>query len=446
MNPTILAGVLTITALHAFDELVLVISLPTIAADLGTTGGYGLVISSYILASIVGMALAGKQLDRSGPGLSLLYAGGFFLSGLLLAITATNTLTFTLARILQGIGGGIGWTLAFALISLVCPPDKKPKAIAAMDIAWVVPSLLAPVIGGVLVDYFNWRWIFAIQIVPLTLAIALILPRVKHLKGHGQEPADSVVLGAARIALGCGMILYALAQNIGWIWLMIVPAIFIGLGPLNRAMPTDWWRFSSPLSASLLMAIFGFLIFYGMEAYQPLYLIEIRGLSTLQAGLVLTCASLCWMLGSISAANGWLSDSYQVRLLLGCSLLSLGILSLGVLFLSWVPVIWAYLSWSIAGLGMGICFNTCRSTAMEYTPAQQEGFVASAISLSASIGLGLAAGLGGAIKNQVDYVGGSLETGIQGIWLMSLGLAVVAIFLLVRHLLMSTGKAQVADL
>jgi len=414
MPRSVLFGVLLIIALHAFDEMVLVISLPVISADLGSANWYGLIIASYILAS-----------------------------SLVFAALSWNTLSFMIARILQGIGGGMGWTISFGLISLLFSDDKKPKAVAAMDVAWIFPSLLAPLVGGILVDYLSWRWIFVVQTLPLLLAVALVYPRIKHLKGKENEKKESEIdqttsdsprlLSSIRLTLGCGLMLYLLGTPFDWLWLGLLPAFWIMAKPLHLSMPKDWLKMDNPLSTSLIVACLAFLIFYIMEAYQPLYLIEVRGLSTLQSGLILTCASVCWLFGSQLTANEYIRGNYSQRILIGLAVMSTGIFCLALLIFTKSSLLWAYLFWSIAGFGMGILFNTVRSTAMIYTPPNQEGMVSAAISLSVSMGLCLATGFGGAIKNQANLGNYSLNSAIIAIWIMSMLLAIVSWFLLLWH-------------
>ncbi|MEE4661921.1 MAG: MFS transporter, partial [Halieaceae bacterium] len=399
MNPAILAGVLLITGVHAFDELVLVVAMPVISADLDARAHYGLIIASYILASIVGMNWAGRETDRRGPFPVFIVACAIFSAGILLAAGANNTAAFIGGRVLQGIGGGIGWTLTFALISLTCPPAEKARAVAAMDIAWVLPSLLAPLLGGILVQYFSWRWVFLLQLLPVGAALLLISPRIRHFQGDGMANDPWLLVGALRIAVAVGIVLYCLSVGPGPSWLLVPPALWLMAEPMRRFMPAGWWRMGSPLSVSLVMALLAFIVFYSMEAYAPLFLIDVREISTLQAGLVMTCASVFWMVGSQLSARNLLGRDYALRMLIGLALLIVGMGSMASMLFAEASVMWAYPCWCIAGLGMGITFNTTRTTAMEHTPPGQDGEIGGSVNLSISLGLALATGLGGAIVN-----------------------------------------------
>ena len=415
-------------------------SMPAPAGELSADSWYGLIIAVYVLASIIGMAWVGKRIDEISPLQVLQTGAAFFASGLVLAMLSQHTAVFVVARILQGIGGGIGWTLSFSLVSLLCPPEAKSRAIAAMDVAWTVPSLLAPLIGGMLIDHFHWRWIFALQLLPVAISLLLIAPRIRHLNKpvapYSLWYQLTLVFDACSIAVGTGLLLYALGQPLGLVWALLPVAALIVYTPLRRCMPEHWLLLRDPLSASLFTAMMGFLVFYGLEAWQPLYLMELKGFSSLTAGLALTAASVCWMLSSQMTAHNLLPamlQSYSARLVFGMSILTFSMLLYALLLINAAPAGFTYIVFSLAGLGMGLCFNTARSTALAHTPAGKEGFVAGAISLSVSLGLSLATGIGGALRNHATAVGGELQDAIELIWVFSMSMAVVTIALLWWH-------------
>lgn len=433
-----------ITAMHAFDELVLVIALPRISTELHSQAWYGLIIASYILASIAGMTWAGKRIDARGPLPVFLLAMTSFALGLVLAVLAQNTLTFVIARMLQGLGGGLGWTMAFALINLLCEPKQKSRAIAAMDIAWVVPSLLAPSIGGWLVDHMHWHWIFVVQFIPLSLALLLITPRIRHMGKSGGTTPWHVVSDAIRIAAGVGFFLYILSTPPGLLWWLLLPTFLVSMAPFNRHMPEQWWRARSSLSIAMVVAMPAFLVFYGMEAFLPLYLIEVRDLSSITAGLILSTASVSWMLGSIAQSRLQYRFNEHQAMLAGFMLLTGSLLLQGLIINQQeLSVYWSYPVWALAGLGMGITFNAARTSALHNTPQNQEGAVATSISLAANMGIGIAAGVGGAIKNHFHFLGGSLSDAMLAIDLFSVvtGLAVIVLLALRMR---SFARAQAA--
>lgn len=409
MSRAILAGIILLIGIHAFDELVLVIALPSISHHLGLENLYGLTIAVYILAATSGMSAAGKYIDQIGPRKVLIFGLGCFIAGIIISAISTNGVGFIIARILQGLGGGVCVTSAFALINLCCDAENKGTAITAMDFAWVVPSVSAPTIGGLIVDYVDWRWIFIIQAPVLILIAYLLLPKLKHLDKHNSLPSYTVVADALRIAVGTGLLLYILSTPPSLFWLFIVVAVWIGLPSFNRVMPAFWYSGKTKLALPILVGMLSFTTFYGMEAFQPLYLIQYIGISTTQAGLIVTVGSISWLLGSTIAMRLYKILVMERVLLLGNSFLLLGTVALGIVSLSEAPIWTMYPSWGLAGLGMGLTFNAVRTSSMMNTPKDQEGFVATAITLASNMGIGLSSGLGGAIKNQLSYSNGDMR-------------------------------------
>jgi len=200
-------GLILAVSLYAFDELVITIALPTIVRDLGGGDWYGISLASYILASLISVVWAGNSIDRRGPVRIFLIGYGLFAGGLLLAMQADSMLEFIAARIIQGLGGGISWTVAYAITNIVIPKQDRPRMIALLDSAWLIPSLLAPTIGGYLIDYLDWHWIFTVQLPFLLIAACMLYPQLKPLhkaETTGKTGSVEALWTALRIAGGAG--------------------------------------------------------------------------------------------------------------------------------------------------------------------------------------------------------------------------------------------------
>lgn len=230
--------VLIVSILASFvaflDGSVVNVALPAISKDLG--GGLTAqqwVVDAYLIMLGALILIAGSLSDLFGRK-KVLLAGllGFGAASILCAIAPTAGFLIA-ARALQGIAGAllVPSSLAFIIASFSGPAEGK--AIGTWT-AWTgISFLIGPIVGGFLVDAGSWRWVFAINIIPI--AITLWLMRL--LKGV-QEPmakgATLDVTGAILCTVGLGGPVYALIEqpHFGWASPMIYLPLVIGIAAL----------------------------------------------------------------------------------------------------------------------------------------------------------------------------------------------------------------------
>lgn len=416
MSKRLIFGLLLAVSLHAFDELVLIISLPTIVEDLGGEQWYGLSLAAFMLASLVSVAWAGDWIDQHGP--STIFRLGLicFASGLILACLAPSMMILIAARALQGIGGGIAWTTAYSVMNRLSSQDIKSRMVAMLDSAWLLPSLLAPAVGGVLIDLLNWRWVFAIQLPLLALVYFLAAPQISHLTYTPKASDYTSLKNALKIGIYSGLLIWIVSRPMDVLWLTVPILLFALWGPINRVLPAGWLRLSNPLAVSVVILAVSFFAFYGMETFLPLFLIEQRGFSTSAAGLLFTFGAFSWVAASFG--QSWLDQriSQQHSMLIGLALLLVTLALIIAVLNPSVPATLLYLGWTLAGFGMGLAFNAAATAAMLATTPGKEGATASATGVAETLAIALASGMGGAIKNQVTFQGGGLEDALLVIW------------------------------
>ena len=402
-------------AVHAFDELVLTIALPVISEKLSLANVYGLTFAAYILSAVSGMRASGAYIDALGPRRVMNFGLALFMAGTIVSAVSWSGLVFILARALQGLGGGVCITTAFALINLVPDHLERRKLITSIDFAWVIPSLAAPLIGGLLIDYLSWRAIFFIQLPVLIMVWLFFSGKLTQFDKSEASPPWSVLADALGISIGAGLSLYVLSFPPSPLWLVALVGMSMSIWCFNRAMPEQWWQGKTDLSLPLLAGLLGFTAFYGMEAFQPLYLVQGLNMSTTEAGIIVTFASFSWLAASHTAMR--LYRRYPpMRIMLGGSvILFIGIVELGIVVFADLPSAGLYLGWAISGFGMGFIFNSARTSAMENAPKGKEGFVSTAITLSINMGIAASAGIGGIIKNMNTETQSDLKTVILSI-------------------------------
>ncbi|MGH7785916.1 MAG: MFS transporter, partial [Candidatus Binatia bacterium] len=169
-------GLVLTVSMAAFEALAVATILPATVADIGGLPLYGWVFSAFMLAEIVAISAAGRAADRRGLAAPFGVGGVLFCAGLAGAGIAPTMPLLIACRALQGLGAGALSTLAYAAIARSYDDAARPRMLALLSTAWVVPGLIGPALSGAIATYAGWRWVF-LALLPLSaVAVALALP------------------------------------------------------------------------------------------------------------------------------------------------------------------------------------------------------------------------------------------------------------------------------
>src|SRR5207344_491990 len=172
--------VLTITFV-ASEALAVVTVMPVVAQELGGLRLYGWVFSAFMLGSVVGIVVAGREADRRGPAIP--FVGGLVLfgSGLAVAGLAPSMEVLVAGRVLQGLGAGAVPSVAYATIGRSFPGPLQARMMAVLSTAWVVPGLAGPALAAEVAHVFGWRWVFLGLLPVVAVAGSIAVPALVRL-------------------------------------------------------------------------------------------------------------------------------------------------------------------------------------------------------------------------------------------------------------------------
>ncbi len=428
-------GLILIVLGPAFETLAVATILPRIVANLGGLSLYGWSFSAYMLATLVGLILAGDEADRRGPAIPFICGVALFVLGLALAGTASSMVTFVLSRGVQGFGAGIIASVAFFSVGRGYPEQVKPRMVAVLSSAWVVPGLIGPALAGIVADFVGWRWVFLGLIPVLPLGTGLVLPALRKLTPSLKARSLDLhrLLATAGLVAGAGMTLTGLQmQSIPIATVLILSGLAIGIPSLRYLLPPGTLRVKAGLPAAIATMGLLSLAFFGGEAFLPLTLISIRGQNTIFAGIALTAATLTWAAGSWLQAHLAPHQGRRILVMSGLLVVALGLAGIASVLIPGIPAIVAILAWGVGGLGMGMAYSTLSLVVLETAPTDQVGSATASMELSSVLGTALGTGLGGVIIAFAAATGRSPSWGITVIDMLVIAVIGLAILTAVR--------------
>src|SRR4051812_1507764 len=385
--------VLTIT-LVGFEALAVATVLPVVEDDLGDLSLYGWVFSAYLLASIVGTIVAGREADRRGPALPFAAGCALFAVGLIAGGLAPSMPLLVLARVVQGLGAGTVPAVAYAVIGRRYPSAVRPRMFAVLSTAWVVPALAGPALAGFVADSFGWRWVFLglVPLVAVSAAMAIppmltIGPVVAPDAPDGElpdVPEGARTRDAVQLALGAGLVIAGLtAWDEPWLVPILVAAgVLVGVPALLRLVPDGTLRARPGVAATVLIRGIQTFAFFGTDAFVPLAIQEVRHESVTYTGIVLTVSTLSW------TATSWVMQHYVDRwgprafVRLGFVCIAVGIAGVAAALNPSVPVWTVAVSWSIGAGGMGFSYAAYSLVVLDRAGLGREGAASASLQLS----------------------------------------------------------------
>ncbi len=312
-----------LAAFVAFLDLAVVnVALPAIIRELG--GGLSAqqwIVDAYLITLGSLILVAGSLSDLFGRKRILLAGLISFAVASLLCAVAPGPLFLIICRGLQGVAGALVVPSSLALIIAYFEGAPQAKAIGTWT-AWTgIAFIIGPLLGGFLVDQFSWRWVFAINIVPIAITIWLMRGLAKEPPRHKDAKVDG--LGAFLCAAGLGGVVFALIEQPKYGWGSAAIYLPLILGAVLLASFLWYERMSQhpmlPLSIfrnhNFSVGNAATLLIYGALASGQflitLFIQQVAGYSALAAGMALLPVTL--MLFFFSSKVGALSGKFGPR-------------------------------------------------------------------------------------------------------------------------------------
>ena len=281
--------------------------------------------SGFFAAMTAGMLISAWLTSIFGERAVYIVCLAIFLVGSAASGVAPNTETLMLGRLSQGVAAGIIQPLAMALTFKVFPPERRGTAMGLFGMGIVFAPAMGPTLGGVVIDLFNWRYIFFLTVPTIVLAMllgAFFMPTRKRPKRL--PPFDLAGFSLICFSLFCLLFALGSGNRMGWVSdeiVLLFTAAAIGVAafiiwelytpqPLMNLTLFRNLRFTS--AAILAFCVGG--VFLTSTFLIPLFVQSIQGYTPLRAGLLLMPGGLSLLI--LFPLAGRISDSLPAHVIL----------------------------------------------------------------------------------------------------------------------------------
>ncbi|MEU5888644.1 MFS transporter [Streptomyces sp. NPDC047461] len=327
----VVAALMLAMALAALDSTIVSTAVPQIVGDLGGFSVFSWLFSGYLLAVTVSLPVYGKLSDTFGRKPVLIAGAALFLLGSLLCAVAWNMGSLIAFRIVQGLGGGALQATVQTLAADLYPLKERPKIQSKLSTVWAVSAVAGPGVGGLLVAYADWRWIFLVNLPVGALALWLIARHLHEPKRDSPARRPRVDWAGALAVFACGgVLLTALVQGgVAWPWLSAPSSALFGTGlalvavvvlverrAAEPIIPGWVWRRRTIAAVNLALGALG-LLMVAPTVFLPTYAQSVLGLAPVAAGFVLTIWTLSWPVSAALSQHVYRRIGFRNTAMLG---------------------------------------------------------------------------------------------------------------------------------
>lgn len=390
------------------DQTIVATALPAIAADTGAVERVSWIVVSYLIAATIAAPVYGRLGDAFGRKRLMFFAIAIFIVASLACALAPTIEWLTLARVLQGLGGGGLMTLSQALIGETIPPRERARYQGYIAAVAVSANTFGPVAGGYLTEHFGWRSIFLINLPIGLVALVLTFRLPARARGAGGWHADPG--GFLLFTVFVATTLLALEQlqhanvSVLPLGLGMLAAGILALGLLiwheNRAasplIPLGLLRMPAIWRSDALAACHGGAL-VSLITFLPVFLEVVRGASPSETGLLLVPLTIG--IGAGSLITGRLvsrTGRTTIYPLLGLTLVTINVIVLALFAARLGSVaLGGLLLWN--GLFMGTVMGVVQVTVQSAAGNARLGEAAASVQFSRSIGAAFGTALVGTV-------------------------------------------------
>ena len=414
-----MSGVMILLTVDFFG---ITVALPRIGEDLdASTTTLLWTVNAYLLAFVSPMIAIGRFADIFGRRKMALIGIVLFVTASAACAAAPDDLFLIAARVVQGVGGGIIFTVSVTIVNNAFEPDERAKALGIWSGVGLAGSALGPFLAGILTEFASWRWFFFIN-VPIGIVTFIITVAAV------EESRDPTFMGGidwtgfATLTVGFVLVILGLQQNSnsGWTAVVLLPIVvglvFLAAFVVNelrvkRRVPLVEFSLFRDLrfAGASVVAFIGNWMFGVILFFLTLYLQNVLDLGPLAAGGVFLFFSVPLVV--MSPIGGRLVTRFGSQELMAVGVFLIGV---GMAFFALIDAdsgaALVVVGLVITGFGQGFAYNISNTAGMESMPDEKAGIASGVLQtarlMGIVIGLALSSSLFTSLENSELLVQG----------------------------------------
>ncbi|HDH5639935.1 TPA: MFS transporter [Staphylococcus aureus] len=426
---TVIALIL-IMFMSAIESSIILLALPTIKQDLNAGNLISLIFTAYFIALVIANPIVGELLSRfkiiyvAIAGL-LLFSIGSFMCGL-----STNFTMLIISRVIQGFGSGVLMSLSQIVPKLAFEIPLRYKIMGIVGSVWGISSIIGPLLGGGILEFATWHWLFYINIPIAIIAIILVIWTFHFPEEETVAKSKFDTKGLTLFYVFIGLIMFALLNQqlllLNFLSFILAIVVAIRLFKVEKHVSSPFLpvvEFNRSITLVFITDLLTAICLMGFNLYIPVYLQEQLGLSPLQSGLVIFPLSVAWITLNFNLHRIEAKLSRKVIYLLSFTLLLVSsiIISFGIK----LPLLIAFVL-ILAGLSFGYIYTKDSVIVQEETSPLQMKKMMSFYGLTKNLGASIGSTIMGYLYAiQSGIFGPNLHNVLSAVAVISIGLIVL---------------------
>ncbi|EVJ01100.1 multidrug efflux MFS transporter SdrM [Staphylococcus aureus] len=426
---TVIALIL-IMFMSAIESSIISLALPTIKQDLNAGNLISLIFTAYFIALVIANPIVGELLSRfkiiyvAIAGL-LLFSIGSFMCGL-----STNFTMLIISRVIQGFGSGVLMSLSQIVPKLAFEIPLRYKIMGIVGSVWGISSIIGPLLGGDILEFATWHWLFYINIPIAIIAIILVIWTFHFPEEETVAKSKFDTKGLTLFYVFIGLIMFALLNQqlllLNFLSFILAIVVAMCLFKVEKHVSSPFLpvvEFNRSITLVFITDLLTAICLMGFNLYIPVYLQEQLGLSPLQSGLVIFPLSVAWITLNFNLHRIEAKLSRKVIYLLSFTLLLVSsiIISFGIK----LPVLIAFVL-ILAGLSFGYIYTKDSVIVQEETSPLQMKKMMSFYGLTKNLGASIGSTIMGYLYAiQSGIFGPNLHNVLSAVAVISIGLIVL---------------------